>query len=93
MGWSIAAGIDRGGLTMPTEYTRDRWGRVRPCGVVATRWDEEEGPLRRRLATAILGVTQDRTINGVRRLPKGNLIKDITTMSTLCSGGALQKLI
>ena len=43
MGWSIAAGTDRGGLTTPTEYACDRWGHVRPFGMGAMRWGRGRG--------------------------------------------------
>ena len=43
MGWCTAASTDRGGLTTPKEYARDRWGHARPCGVVATRWGRGRG--------------------------------------------------
>ena len=43
MGWCTAASTDRGGLTTPNEYARDRWGHARPCGVVATRWGRGRG--------------------------------------------------
>ena len=53
MGWCTAASTDRGGLTTPKEYARDRWGHAPPRGVVATRWGEEEEPIRRMLAVMV----------------------------------------
>ena len=53
MGWCTTADTDKGGFTTPIEYARDRWGHAPPHGVVATRWGEEEEPIRGMLAVMV----------------------------------------